>query len=189
MFKGDKSAVAMAHKFIGLDTIITGLAVDATAGNGKDTVFLAQRLAKNGKIYSFDIQEQALQQTASLLKQQGLDKQVKLIFDGHQNIDKYVYQQLDAVMFNLGYLPGGDHSITTIPENTVKALNITTELLKVGGKISLVVYTGHKGGLAELAAIETTLSELDANTYWITKLNYINRPLTAPVLIFIERMG
>ena len=141
-----RSAVAMAQEFIIPCLSVRSVAVDATAGNGNDTVFLAQHIGQ-GMVYSFDIQREALAQTATLLEQKGLQTRVKLILAGHERIDQYVKAPLDAVMFNLGYLPGGDHHIITQPQNTTTALQRAIELLKIGGRISLVVYTGHSGAV------------------------------------------
>ncbi|MEG6615914.1 class I SAM-dependent methyltransferase [Peptococcaceae bacterium 1198_IL3148] len=186
MNRGHKSAVALAHQFIANALPENGVAVDATAGNGNDTVFLAEKMPK-GTVYSFDIQPEALAQTKVLLEKQGLSN-VKLIHDGHQNIDSHLSGPVDAAMFNLGYLPKGDHSITTKPDNTVVALDKVTKMLKVGGRISLIVYTGHPGGLDELMAVENYLSGLDSLSYWVTGLKFINRPPTAPVSFFVERV-
>ncbi|MBM7855503.1 16S rRNA C1402 N4-methylase RsmH [Desulfohalotomaculum tongense] len=188
MFRQQRSAVAMAHQFIASNLPVDGTAIDATAGNGNDTVFLAQHL-KKGRVFAFDIQKQALDNTADLLKQQGIMDRVKLIHDGHQNIDNYVQEPVDAVMFNLGYLPGGDHCIITKPDSTVEALQKAVRLLKVGGKISLVVYTGHEGGLEEFNAVEAAIKELDSRNYWVVGVRFVNRPAAAPVSFFIERVG
>ncbi|MBO8137281.1 MAG: class I SAM-dependent methyltransferase [Desulfotomaculum sp.] len=188
MFRQRRSAVAMAHEFIAANLDENGVAVDATAGNGNDTLFLAQHL-KKGKVFAFDIQEQAINNTAELLKEHGLIKTVNLIRDGHENMDQYVNEPVDAVMFNLGYLPGGDHGIITRPESTAAALDKALQLLKVGGKISIVVYTGHEGGLEELNAVEKTLHKLDSHLFWVVGTRFINRPANAPVLFFIERVG
>lgn len=181
------SAVALAHKFIAAGLPEDGIAVDATAGNGNDTAFLAELMPK-GIVYSFDIQQQALVQTKTILDNQGLSKRVNLINDGHQNIDNYIQDPVDAVMFNLGYLPKGDHSIITKPSNTVVALEKSIKMLKVGGRISLISYIGHEGGLDELAAVQDCLRSLDSQAYWVTCLNFVNRPPTAPVSFYIERV-
>jgi SAM-dependent methyltransferase len=187
MIRRQKSAVTLAHQFIVEALPEDGLALDATAGNGNDTALLAEKLPR-GIVYSFDIQQDALDKTATLLEKQGLTDRVKLIKDGHQNIDRYIDGQLDAVMFNLGYLPKGDHSIITKPENTVVALQKAIKMLKLGGRISIIVYIGHQGGLYELVAVENCLKDLDAQSYWVTSLKFINRPPTAPISYYIERV-
>ncbi|MTI79957.1 MAG: 16S rRNA (cytosine(1402)-N(4))-methyltransferase [Firmicutes bacterium] len=189
MFKQQRSAVAMAHEFVSVNLPEDGTAVDATAGNGNDTVFLSRHLPK-GKVFSFDVQEQALNNTAKLLEQQGQSSNgIELIHDGHQNMDRYISDPVDVVMFNLGYLPGSDHSIITKPDNTKTALQKAIQFLNIGGKISIVVYTGHQGGMEELFAVEEVLKVLDSRRYWIVELRHVNRPTTAPVSFYIERNG
>ncbi len=187
MFKAH-SVVAMAKEFIADSLPVDAVVVDATAGNGHDTLFLAQQLKGKGKVYSFDIQKEALEQTAKLLKENMLHTNVKLIHDGHENIVNHIQEPLDAVMFNLGYLPGGDHSIVTKPESTVKALEGAVKLLKQGGKISVAVYIGHQGGLQELAAVEKFIAQLDTRMYWAIKIEFVNRT-SAPVLFLIRKGG
>lgn len=182
-----RSAVAMAQAFIAPCLTNDGVAVDATAGNGNDTAFLARHM-EQGKVYAFDIQQQALDNTATLLKQQELLERVELILAGHEKIDQFVKKPVDAVMFNLGYLPGSDHSVITRPQNTVIALKKAIDLIRVGGRISLVVYTGHNGGLEELHAVEELLRELDSRSYWVTVTKFVNRPPTAPICFFVERV-
>lgn len=191
MFKGQRRAVAMAQEYIAQGLSSGAMVVDATAGNGRDTLFLASALGINGVglVYSFDIQQQALESTSGLLEQHGLRDKVKLINDGHQHMEEYIDHPVDAVMFNLGYLPGGDHSVITKTENTVKALNTAINLLRVGGRISLVVYTGHQGGTEELEGVKGVLTQLNSVNYWVVGINFVNRPPTAPVIFFVERMG
>ncbi|WP_031514841.1 class I SAM-dependent methyltransferase [Desulfofalx alkaliphila] len=189
MFKGQKRAVDIAQQFIGQSLPSGGLAVDATAGNGNDTLFLARTVGRSGRVFAFDIQQEALDKTAQLLEEHHLLDVVNLVHSGHQNMEEHVKEPVDAVMFNLGYLPGGDHKIITEPENTVSALNSAIKMLKVGGKISLVVYTGHRGGADELNAIEQVVSSLDSHAYWAVTISFANRPPTAPVIFLIERVG
>lgn len=181
------SAVAMAQAFIAPRLTDDSKAVDATAGNGNDTAFLAQYITR-GLVYSFDIQQQALAKTEALLKQKKLHSKVKLILAGHEKIDQYVNEPLDAAMFNLGYLPGGNHDIITQPHNTIAALEQVIQLLKVGGRISLVVYTGHDGGVDELKAVEQMLQGLDSSSYWVVTTSFVNRSPTSPICFFIERV-
>ena len=107
----------MAHAFL-LEVITKeDIVVDATMGNGHDTLFLA-RLAK--KVYAFDIQEQAIEQTTKRLAEAKLDN-VELFLTGHENVDQYV-ESIKAAIFNLGYLPSADHTVITRPHSTIQAL-------------------------------------------------------------------
>ena len=96
--------------------------VDATVGNGNDTLFLARLVGEKGKVYGFDIQQEAINNTGELLKDLGLQNRVNLICDGHENMDKYITGDVKAVIFNLGYLPGGNRGITTLPNTTLSAV-------------------------------------------------------------------
>ena len=111
--------------------------IDATAGNGHDSLFLAQLVGMSGHVYSFDVQESAIEST--LLRLADWRDNTTVIHAGHETIKNYVHAEISAAVFNLGYLPGADHSIITRPETTIKAIESCLKLLKVGGLIVLVV--------------------------------------------------
>ena len=140
------------------------VAIDATAGNGHDTCFLAQQVGAEGKVFAFDIQQQALDSTALQLDQQQLDSQVQLFHLGHQHmrasIPSNLHGQIRAVMFNLGYLPHGDKDLTTTRHSTVPALQQAADLLHPQGILSVLGYRGHPGGREETATVEQTLLSL-----------------------------
>lgn len=131
--------------------------VDATAGNGHDTLFLARQVGARGQVWAFDVQAPALAATRERLQAAGLTDRVRLIHAGHQSMARHLppaaLGQLRAVMFNLGYLPGGDHALTTRPETTLAALQAAWDALAPGGVISLMIYRGHPGGAAEFEAV------------------------------------
>ncbi|MFZ5943408.1 MAG: tRNA (mnm(5)s(2)U34)-methyltransferase [Bacillota bacterium] len=178
---------AFAHdlvkKVIGLGDIV----VDATAGNGYDTLFLAQEIGRDGKVFSFDIQRQAIENTYQLLQKHQLLERVVLIQDGHENLSKHIRSNVKAVMFNLGYLPKGDHGIITGPATTVRALEQSLEIIERGGLITAIVYTGHLGGQEEEQAVIDFISNLDKRHWDVLKWFYLNRGSTAPYLIAISR--
>lgn len=189
MAGGLGSAVHLAQVLITEKLKHGHVAVDATAGRGNDTLFLARLVGPTGIVYAFDIQKAALARTESLLKRQMPSARVELICDGHEKMLDYVPSMIDAVMYNLGYLPGGDQSITTGPKTTIASVNAALSLLKKGGRISLVIYTGHPGGRQEYAAVEQYVSMLDSLQYRVIKINFLNRAANAPVLIMIEKGG
>ncbi|MEG6522598.1 class I SAM-dependent methyltransferase [Desulfotomaculum sp. 1211_IL3151] len=165
-------------------------ALDGTMGNGYDTLFLAQSVGCQGKVYAFDIQAQAIQRTKERLASHGvLDQRIELIQDGHQNIGKYIKQPIKAAIYNLGYLPGGNHEIITETETTLRAMNETLNLLVSRGRIVIVVYPGHPGGQQEQEAIEQLVSTLDTQKFKVLKLTLFNSPPSAPGVIFIEKAG
>ncbi len=127
------------------------VAVDATVGNGHDTLFLAQQVGAQGHVYGFDIQEEALARTRRRLEEAGLRDRVTLLQMGHEHMAEAVpaawHGRIGAVMFNLGYLPGGsDRTCITRPQTTVPALEAALRLLRPGGVLTVVAYRGHPGG-------------------------------------------
>lgn len=161
-------------------------AVDATAGNGNDTLFLAQQVGKDGKVFAFDIQKQAIQNTYDLIINNNFLETVKLWSCGHENMQQKVKEPVKVVMFNLGYLPKGDHSLITLPETTVKGIEQAINLLQPGGLITITVYTGHEGGKEEGYAVEKLVGELDKKNWDVLKWSFLNR-MTAPYLIVLAR--
>ena len=137
------------------------LALDATAGNGHDTRFLAEQVGATGYVWAMDVQPAAIEATRNRLAGAGLGERVNLLCDSHAHIREKVAlpgeRKLDAVMFNLGYLPGSDRSRTTGADTTIPALGQSMEMLASGGCLSLMVYRGHDGGEAEWNAIREWL--------------------------------
>lgn len=161
--------------------------VDATAGNGNDTLFLAELVGEDGKVIAFDIQQSALDSTKQRLGQ--LADRTELILDSHANVDHYVQGPIGGAMFNLGYLPYSDDlSIITKPESTIAAVHKLLGLLKKSGIITISVYDGHEGGKEErdaLLAYVKTLHQADVHVIRYELLNQRNNP---PFLIGLEKM-
>ncbi len=163
------------------------IAVDCTAGNGKDTIYLSELVGKHGKVYAFDIQEKAIYTTKKALKEKELLNRTVLICAGHENILQYVKENIKCAVFNLGYLPGGDHNITTLPQNTIRAINGCLKMLLPGGIISIVCYTGYDGGKIETNALINYLSNLDQKKFSVVNYKIINQINDPPQLIVIEK--
>lgn len=161
--------------------------VDATVGNGHDTVFLAGLVGEKGRLISFDIQSEAIENTRERLVNNKIIDRVKLIEDGHQNIDKYIDEEIDGIIFNLGYLPGGNKDITTEKKTTTSAVEKGLEFLKIGGIIILVIYTGHPGGQEELKGVLDLAESLDKQKYNVLRYNFINQETSPQVLAIIRR--
>ncbi|MDD4237825.1 MAG: class I SAM-dependent methyltransferase [Desulfotomaculaceae bacterium] len=189
MLKGLGSAVHLAHLLLSEALGPGGTAIDATAGNGCDTLFLARQVGPQGKVYAIDIQAGALAKTSLLLQKAGVLDRVILLHSSHEEMEQLVTAPVDAVIFNLGYLPGGDHNLVTTSETTARALRAALKMLKPEGRIGLVIYTGHPGGQEELAVVEGVASSLDVSLYRVVRLNFINRSAQAPVVIVIEKAG
>lgn len=185
MFKFFKNTVAIAHSYMEAVVKSGSIVVDATVGNGNDTLFLAKLVGQEGKVYGFDIQEQAIKATQNLISENSL-KNVLLFNAGHENMSEYVHEPVDLIVFNLGYLPGGDHSIVTNAESTLLAVTEGLKILKPGGLMCIVVYIGHEGGLKEKIMLEDYLIKLDKKDFCVGKINYLNRE-KAPYLILVEK--
>ena len=178
-----KRPLEMAHDFLAQVITPEDIVVDATMGNGYDTLFLA-KLAK--QVYAFDIQEQALEKTSQRIQEAGLTN-VDLILQGHETVDQYV-TEVKAAIFNLGYLPSADKSIITQPQTTLEALEKLCQVLVKGGRTAIMIYYGHEGGDIERDAVLDFVSQLPQQEYTATiyrTLNQINNP---PFLVMIEKL-
>lgn len=164
------------------------LAVDATCGNGFDTLLLAELVGEAGKVWAFDVQPVAIAATRELLEREGGLASVELVETGHERLADFAPQGLAAVVFNLGYLPGGDTSLITDPANTVVALDQATQLLAPGGIVTVALYTGHEGGPEEAAAVERWAAALHPGRFNVWRHRQLNRPDTAPYLVLVERI-
>lgn len=160
--------------------------IDATAGTGRDTEFICSLLHKDGKILAMDIQEQAILQTRERLRKAGYENKVQLVLDGHQHMDRYCEKETaDLIMFNLGYLPGGDHTMSTCAGSTLEALEKSLQILKKGGIISLMIYSGGDTGFAEKEAVLAWLKTLDPKQYIVLVESFYNKPNHPPLPVFI----
>ena len=153
----------VAHQIVGSRLQPGDFAVDATAGNGRDTLFLANCVGPEGRVAAFDIQKAALERTSDSLRRSGIGN-VTLVQRDHADLADALPREmcgsLGAVMFNLGYLPGGDHAIVTKPASTIQAMRSALNELRTGGVLTVVAYPGHGGGAAETAAVEGLVREL-----------------------------
>lgn len=178
-----KRPLEMAHDFLAQVITKDDVVLDATMGNGHDTLFLA-KLAK--QVYAFDIQEQALEKTSQRLQEAGLTNG-ELLLQGHETVDQFV-REVKAAIFNLGYLPSADKSIITQPQTTLEALDKLCHMLVKGGRIAIMIYYGHEGGDIERDAVMDFVSQLPQQEYTATiyrTLNQINNP---PFLVMIEKL-
>jgi tRNA G37 N-methylase Trm5 len=145
---------ARAHREIAAVVREGDHVIDATAGNGHDTVFLAKLVGGTGEVIAFDVQAQAIASTRERLEAEGLLERVKLVHGSHGMIAEHAAAgSVAAVMFNLGYLPGGDHGVVTRTEETLLALDLAKWALRPGGILTIVCYPGHEGGDEESAAV------------------------------------
>lgn len=163
-----------------------GVAVDFTMGNGHDTLWLSNAVGEEGKVYAFDIQPQALMSSHKLLLESGAPKNYTLILDSHSNVKEYVEEKICIGMFNLGFLPGGDKSITTKRDTTMIAIRAAIDLLDADGALLIAVYPGHEEGTIEGELIEQELMTLNRKELCACKFKIVNSP-TSPFFFLIER--
>ena len=164
------------------------IAVDATAGNGHDTLFLAQLVGDDGFVYAFDVQKQAVDATLHRLLDNALEHRALVLKDGHENVAKYVNKPVAGAIFNLGYLPGSDHEVITRPNTTIQALESLLKLLKVGGIIVLVIYHGHEGGKEERDEVIRFVSELPQKYIHVLRYEFLNQKNDPPFVIALEKV-
>ncbi|WP_241420799.1 class I SAM-dependent methyltransferase [Candidatus Contubernalis alkaliaceticus] len=175
-----------AHLIVGRFVKAGDMVIDATAGNGQDSVFLAKLVGEEGRVIAFDIQEKAITATKEYLLQEGLLSRVHLVQDGHENMQNYIKTCVSAVMFNLGYLPGSDQSIITRSDTTLQGVKAALSLLFSGGVLTVVVYTGHPGGQEEWDGLESYLKKLDKKNFRVFLCKYLNLK-KSPFLVVVEK--
>lgn len=160
--------------------------VDATCGNGFDTLFLSNVAGAKGKVMAFDIQEQAIERTNVLLSQNKLFDNFQIIKDSHEFIGKYLDGKIDAAVFNLGYLPFSDKTITTNPDTTLKAIENLLPVLKDDGRIYITTYVSHDVGY-EIHEIIDYLNSLNKSKYNVIHVRITNKENNPPELFVIEK--
>lgn len=164
--------------------------IDATCGNGHDTLFLSKIVGDNGHVYAFDIQKEAIENSKILIEENECQN-VTFIQDSHAHIKKYVPEdlkgQIGAAIFNLGYLPKGDKSIITKGESTLQALESILSYLKKEGIVVLVVYPGHEGGEVEKDMVLKYTIQLDQNEFTVLRYGFINQKNNPPFILAIEK--
>ncbi|PSL31115.1 putative rRNA methylase [Planomicrobium soli] len=158
--------------------------IDATAGNGHDTLFLAHLTGADGKVFAFDIQKEAIEATRSRVKE---FNHVELVHDSHAKISEYVDAPISAAVFNLGYLPKGDHSIITKAQSTLSAMNQCLDLMQPGGLLLVVIYSGHDGGSEERDAVIEFVRMLPQTDFDVLQYGFINQKHSPPFLVAVEK--
>lgn len=164
------------------------LCIDATMGNGNDTLLLCSLCGSKGHVLAFDIQEQALINTRRKLSDADIPQNYTLLLESHENMGAYAEpESVSCIVFNLGYLPGGDHGRSTHAASSISALEKGLTLLKKGGLISLCIYSGGDSGFEERDAILQWLRGLDPRRYLVIRSDYYNRPNDPPIPVLIIR--
>lgn len=175
------------HKYFMLQHIGEGDRVaDFTMGNGNDTLWLSKTVGEMGKVYAFDVQEQALQNTEKRLREAGAPENYELILDSHSNLKQYITEPIKGGMFNLGWLPGSDKKYTTMRETTRKAVTDAMDMLADNGVLLIAVYPGHEEGTLEGDMLRNMLSEYPRWKYCCSIFRILNSP-ASPFFYLIEK--
>jgi predicted methyltransferase len=180
----------LAHQWVRRVVKPGETAIDATAGNGHDSVFLARLVGPGGRLLAFDVQAAAIGSTRAALREWGLDDgRAELFHESHEELARRAGDApVAAVMFNLGYLPGGDHRLITRPEATLAAIKLALGVLRPGGILTVVAYPGHPGGDAETAAVFEWAAHLDPTAWRVTAVRVHNTARPAPVLLATQKI-
>jgi Putative rRNA methylase len=180
---------AAASSWIEVALFDGALAIDATVGNGYDALFLGHRVGPKGRVLGFDVQKAALAGAREILKFVGSIDHVSLIHDSHTRLADYLPAGavIHAAMFNLGYLPRGNRQIITRPETTILALRSVLEHLAEHGRVTLLVYRGHEGGVPEYQGVRTFLEDLPEDEWLVEELASTSDSPVAPRLFRIQR--
>jgi predicted methyltransferase len=163
-------------------------AIDATAGNGHDTLWLAEAVGATGKVLAFDIQAEALDAAAARVAKAGLGERVAFYLESHEGIGEVADPgSVAAVVFNLGYLPGGDHALTTRPATTLAGLNAAIRVLRPGGVLAVVCYPGHEGGDEETHRVELWFRALGGSGAKVARYGAVGTLRPSPLLLLAAK--
>ncbi len=162
--------------------------IDATAGKGNDTLFLSECVGENGRVLAFDIQEAAIIQAKAKIDSADLADRVQFVLDGHEHLDRYAEaESASVILFNLGYLPGGDHSLATKESTTLQAAEKALSVLKKQGVLCICIYSGGDSGFSEKEAVLNWAGKLSAKEYDVISCPFINKPNNPPLPVFIRK--
>ena len=163
-------------------------AVDATLGNGHDALWLCSLVGEDGRVYGFDVQAEAVANSLARLQEAGVEERAELILDGHQTmLDHLQPESADAIMFNLGWLPGAAHGVTTQTATTLQAVNAALDVLKEDGILTVCVYPGHEEGAREREALIDWARSLNEREYDAMLRCYLNQSKDPPLLIAVKK--
>ena len=180
------SALQIIHHVLELHIQPGDRCIDATAGRGKDTLFLAKLVGEQGHVTAFDIQQGAIDSTTALLRENGVESRTSVILDSHANMEQYAEPgTICAITFNFGWLPGGDHNVFTKPDSSIAAIEAGLRLLKDDGIMTLILYYGRETGFTERDALLAYLPTLNSDLYTVVEMPFVNRQNCPPIPIVI----
>ncbi|WP_347862523.1 class I SAM-dependent methyltransferase [Salimicrobium sp. PL1-032A] len=167
------------------------IAIDATCGNGHDTLFLARLVGETGHVYGFDIQKEAIDATGKRIDREEMGDRTTLHEDSHANALNYIpaedHKRIKGAIFNLGFLPGSDKTVITTPDQTITAIDQMLAVMPTGSIIVLVVYHGHSGGEEEKNRVIEYASYLDQKLVHVLRYQFINQKNNAPFILALEK--
>lgn len=168
------------------------IVVDATCGNGNDTLFLSQFLLSDPEsaIFAFDVQPEAILNTESLLRKHLSPDHLKRVLlhrRSHLELTAVPYPfSPKLVVYNLGYLPGGDKLFTTKTETTLESVKMSLQLIADDGAVSITCYPGHEEGFKEEKELLKFAQELSSSKWTVCYHSWLNRP-KSPTFLWIEQ--
>lgn len=181
------NALGLSHKYIKEYLFAGETCIDATAGRGRDTLFLSKIVGEHGKVLAFDIQEDAIKSTKELLLSEGV-KNTEVHLTCHSKMASFAEESsVSAIMFNFGWLPGGDHTKFSHGNTSTIAISEGLRLLKQGGIMTLCLYYGKETGSEEKDTILDFVRHLDQKKYSVLLHEFINRKNDPPILIVITK--
>lgn len=161
--------------------------VDATLGNGHDAVFALKAIGNSGWLHGYDVQGQAIAQAKKRLESEGLTKYSFYNRSHDHLLETFAPESVDMVIYNLGYLPNFDKTITTMLESTSKSILQALEIIKKTGLVFITSYRGHEEGQNESDWLDAFTSELDRKAYHVMQIKYANQGHDTPYLTIIEK--
>lgn len=182
------NTIKLVHNLLAAHVQPGDICIDATAGRGHDTAVLCELVGERGKVLAFDIQAEALESTKRLLKEQGLAERASLYMDSHVHLREYASAgTIAAIVFNLGYLPGGDHSLATRGETSIIAIEQGLKLLQIRGIMTICIYHGGDSGFGERDMVLAYLRQLAHQQYTVMVTDFYNRPNHPPLAVLITK--
>lgn len=160
--------------------------IDATLGNGNDSLILLNLIGPTGLLYGFDIQREAVENTEARLKAAG-HINFQLFCESHEVMNQFIQKPVQGIVFNLGYLPAGNKVCTTLWESTKAAITHGMAMLLPHGFISVMTYPGHESGREEDEALQGYFSQLDQKKFQIAQMHFLNQKNNPPKLYWLTK--
>ena len=180
------SALNILHRVISEKVQPGDICIDATAGRGNDTLFLAKLVGETGHVTAFDIQQDAVDSTRELLAENGMSDRADVLLKSHSEMDEAAEENtVSCITFNFGWLPKGDHNVFTNKSTSIPAIEKGLKLLKSGGVMTLIIYYGRETGFEERDALLEYLPTIDSSRFTVIEMPFVNRPNCPPIPILI----